>query len=83
VTFCHSRKEGKLKGKSSLAILFIIAGIILLLVSIMADVLKIGEVQGFGYKQILGAIVGIILFIIGLLFSRKRQEPGAADTMNE
>jgi hypothetical protein len=40
-------------------------GIILLILSLLADVLGVGGAPGFGYKQILGAIVGVVAAIRG------------------
>jgi hypothetical protein len=40
-------------------------GIILLILSLLADVLGVGGTPGFGYKQILGAIVGVVAAIRG------------------
>ncbi|OGP93251.1 MAG: hypothetical protein A2157_20130 [Deltaproteobacteria bacterium RBG_16_47_11] len=46
-------------------------GIVLLLVSVFADPLGIGGYLGFGYKQIIGAVLGIVIGIIGALLYRK------------
>ena len=58
-------------GKKGLSLLLIVVGIIILLVSLLADVLGIGGYPGIGYKQILGAIVGAVISIIGFILYRK------------
>lgn len=40
-------------------------GILLLILSLLADVLGVGSAPGFGYKQILGAVVGVVAAIRG------------------
>lgn len=58
--------------KKNLGIALMVIGVIVLLVSLFADSLGIGGVPGFGYKQIAGAVVGVIVAIVGyVLFSRK------------
>ena len=52
---------------------FIILGVVVLLVSLAADALGIGNVPGFGWKQILGAVVGAVAALGGAwLVWRKR-----------
>jgi len=59
--------------KKTIGIALMALGVIALIVSLGADVIGIGGAVGvFGYKQIIGAIVGIILAVIGfVLYSRK------------
>ena len=58
-------------GKKGLSLLLIVVGIIILLVSLLADVLGIGGFPGIGYKQIIGAIVGAVISILGFVLYRK------------
>ena len=58
-------------GKKGLSLILVVIGIIILLVSLLADVLGIGGYPGIGYKQILGAIVGAVISIIGFILYRK------------
>ncbi len=51
-------------------VLLTAVGIIILLVSLFADLIGIGF-PGFGYKQVIGTVVGAILGIIGLMLHRK------------
>ena len=52
-------------------IIVLVLGILLLLISVFADTLHAGGVPGFGYKQIIGFIAGIVVFVIGVIISRR------------
>lgn len=54
-----------------LSFVFIGVGIILLLVSLFADVIGIGGHPGIGTKQAIGAIIGAVIAIIGFILYRK------------
>jgi len=47
-------------------------GVLVVLVSALADVLRIGGEPGFGYKQGAGVFVGIALIIAGVLCKPRR-----------
>ncbi len=47
-------------------------GALVVLVSALADVLRIGSEPGFGYKQAAGVLVGIALIIAGLWWKGRR-----------
>ena len=57
--------------KKGLSLILIGVGIILLLVSLLADVVGIGGYPGIGFKQIIGAVVGAVIAIIGFRMLRK------------
>ncbi len=57
--------------KKGLGSLLIGVGIVLLLVSVFADPLGIGGYPGFGTKQVIGTILGIVIGVIGLFLYRK------------
>jgi uncharacterized membrane protein len=57
--------------KKRLSLILIVVGIIILLVSLLADVIGIGGYPGMGYKQIIGAIVGAVIAIVGFILYRK------------
>jgi hypothetical protein len=57
--------------KKGLSLILIVVGIIILLVSLLADVIGIGAYPGFGSKQIAGTIVGAVVAIIGFIWYRK------------
>lgn len=44
----------------------IVLGLVLTVVALMADVLGLGAGDGIGWKQIIAAIVGLVMVIIGL-----------------
>lgn len=50
--------------------IMLIVGVILLLLSVFADVL--GGAPGFGQKQIIGTVLGLILAVIGYLLNNKK-----------
>jgi sulfite exporter TauE/SafE len=57
-----------------LAIAFIIIGAILALISVTADFFQgtIGAVgSGFGWKQLLGVVLGIVLIVAGIILLRQ------------
>jgi hypothetical protein len=57
--------------KKGLGSLLIGVGIVLLLVSVFADPLGIGGYPGFGTKQVIGTILGIVIGVMGLFLYRK------------
>ena len=65
---CEGGDRMQKKGSS---LILMGVGIILLLVSLLADVLGIGDSPGIGFKQIIGAVVGAVIVIIGLRGLRK------------
>ena len=55
-----------------LGIVMVVVGVIVLLLSVLANSIGIGNAVGFGYKQITGTVLGAVLAIVGyILFSRK------------
>jgi hypothetical protein len=50
----------------------IILGIVLLVVALGADMLGIGGAPGIGYKQIIGAVAGAALAVVGFVLSRRK-----------
>jgi hypothetical protein len=66
-------KEVKQMGsKKTAGIVLLVVGIVVLLLSLAADPIGIGSYPGFGYYQIVGAIVGAIVAIVGLILTLKR-----------
>ena len=56
----------------TIGITLLAVGVILLISSLTADMIGIGSVVGFGYKQIVGSIAGVIIAVVGfVLYSRK------------
>jgi len=48
------------------ALVILVVGVLLSLVSIFADTLGVGGEPGFGYKQTAGLVVGVALVALGL-----------------
>lgn len=40
-------------------------GVVILVLSILADAIGLGRDEGFGWKQTVGALVGIVLIVVG------------------
>ena len=51
--------------KKTIGIVLIILGVVLTIVSLAADVIGIGNGTGIGWKQILGAVVGVLVAVGG------------------
>jgi hypothetical protein len=65
----------------TLGIILLVVGIVVALLFGLADVIGIGtDPSGFGFAQIIGLIVGILLFIVGLimLLTGGDEEPAPA-----
>ena len=48
------------------AVVILVVGVLLFLVSLAADAVGIGEGTGIGWKQITGAVVGGVIAAIGM-----------------
>jgi hypothetical protein len=60
----------------TLELALIVLGLLVLAVSLSADQLGLGAVVGIiGWKQWIGAAVGLLLFLAGLWLSRKVTPP--------
>ena len=57
--------------KKTIGIALIVIGVIVLIVSLAADAIGLGGAPGFGYKQIIGVLAGVIVAVIGYFYSRK------------
>jgi sulfite exporter TauE/SafE len=55
-----------------LAIAFIVIGAVLALVSVLADQVGLGATgSNFGWKQLLGLVLGIVLIVAGVILLRQ------------
>ena len=54
--------------------LLVLIGAGLLLVSLLADVVGIGDDPGFGFQQTTGTVVGLIIAAVGLYLLLKAKE---------
>jgi predicted phage tail protein len=59
-------KKEKSMSKKTIGFLLIILGVVVLVVSLTADVTGLGPGNGIGWKQILGAVIGVIVALGGV-----------------
>lgn len=68
-------RENVMKG-TLLGGLLLVLGVVAIILSALADPLGLGSGGGFGWKQIVGVIVGGLVLIVGaIVFSRARRIP--------
>lgn len=64
--------------RKTLGLILLIVGVIVALLSVLADMVGVGMLPGtFGLGQIIGTIVGVAAFVVGLvlLLTGDRTEP--------
>ena len=66
-----SEGETTMANKKTIGTVVLVAGALLLIVSLGADVIGLGGGVRFGSRQILGAVAGIILLVAGFVYSRR------------
>ena len=54
----------------------LVVGVLIFLVSLLADAFGIGEGTGIGWKQITGSFVGLAIATIGIVQMRKKKGLG-------
>jgi hypothetical protein len=70
--FVWRRGEISMGNKKTIGIALIVIGAVVLVVSLAADAIGIGGAPGFGYKQIIGTVAGVVIAVIGYYYySRK------------
>jgi drug/metabolite transporter (DMT)-like permease len=57
--------------KKASGILLLVLGVVLLILSLAADLIGIGAASGFGYKQIIGVVLGVIAGIRGFMILKR------------
>ncbi len=58
-------------GDQTPSIIVIVIGVGLLIVSVLADVIGVGDDPGFGNQQKLGTLAGGVITLVGLYLMRK------------
>jgi uncharacterized RDD family membrane protein YckC len=58
--------------KKAVGWVLLVVGVLLFLISAMADSIGIG-VPGFGWKQLVGLVVGVVLAAFGMVSLRSRK----------
>lgn len=57
--------------KATVGVVLLIAGVVVLIVSVVADAIGLGSSPGFGYRQVAGAAAGVIAAIVGVILRRR------------
>ena len=60
-----------MSNKKMTSTVLLVAGVILVILSLIADIIGIGQAAGFGYKQIAGSVVGLVAAIAGFVIRPK------------
>jgi hypothetical protein len=58
--------------KKTWGIILLVAGIAVLVVSLVADLIGLGGSPGFGYKQLSAAVVGMIAAVVGYILAYRK-----------
>ena len=61
-----------MKNTKTIGIILLVIGVVILVLSLVADIVGFGSSLSFGYKQIIGIIVGTIMTIAGLILMIKK-----------
>jgi len=59
-------------GKKTAGIVLLVVGIVVLLLSLLADPIGVGGSPGFGRDQMLGTIAGAVVTVVGLVLTLKK-----------
>jgi hypothetical protein len=54
------------------AVVMLVVGVLAFLISLMADAVGIGEGTGIGWKQITGAVVGVVVAAVGMVQLKRK-----------
>jgi len=57
--------------KKAQGVVLLVVGVLLFLLSLAADPLGVGAAPGLGWKQIVGAVIGVVLAGAGMTLQRK------------
>ena len=58
--------------KKSLGYLLVVVGVVIAVVSLIADYVGIGSRPGLGWQQLLGTAIGIILLLVGIWMTMRK-----------
>ncbi len=58
--------------RKTLGYILVAAGAVVVLVSVFADSLGLGAAAGFGWRQTIGAIVGVIIAVVGVWLGTRK-----------
>ncbi len=60
--------------RKTMNLILILAGALLTIISLLADVIGIGSYPGINWAQIIGAGAGLVVVVLGILRSRLKIE---------
>jgi hypothetical protein len=66
----YSKQEGVFMSKKTVGIVALIIGIVIFVAALGADAIGVGGGSAIGWKQILGAVVGVAIGVVGMVLSR-------------
>ncbi len=58
--------------QKTLGYVLVVVGLVLVVVGVFADSLGIGATGGFGWKQIVATVVGVIVLVAGFWFATRK-----------
>ena len=58
--------------KRTIGFVLVFLGVVMLVISLAADILGLGNVPGFGWKQILGAAIGALIAVDGVWLAMRK-----------
>jgi len=58
--------------RKTISWILILVGLLLAVVSMAADSIGIGSEVGFGWKQIVGAVIGVAAMLVGFWLTRRK-----------
>jgi uncharacterized membrane protein len=58
--------------KKTISLIAIIVGMILALISLLADFIGIGSTPGINYAQLAGIALGLVIILVGLRLRREK-----------
>lgn len=61
-----------MENQRTIGTVLLIVGVLILIVSLVADVIGLGATARFGYWQITGVVVGALVAIAGLVFALRK-----------
>ena len=57
----------------TLGVILLAIGVMVLVLALSADVIGLGQTQAFGFKQIAGALAGVLVATIGSVLALQKQ----------
>ena len=57
--------------KETIGVVLLVAGVVVLIVSVAADAIGVGRFPGFGLRQGVGAAAGAIAVFVGVILRRR------------